>query len=105
MDRHTVKANVEEDRTGSRLTNVEKEGVERSKECGNGGRLIMEQGALIIVNSEQPTPCKPSLKRREKSPASNKRKPVGRARLQRRLDAEVATFRCTLPWSMVFDSL
>jgi hypothetical protein len=32
MDRHTVKANVEEDRTGSRLTNVEKEGVERSKE-------------------------------------------------------------------------
>jgi len=38
--RHTVKALVEEAQTGSRLTYAEKEGVERSKERRNGGRMI-----------------------------------------------------------------
>jgi len=35
-----VKFDVKEDQTGSRLANTEKEGVERSKERGNGGRVI-----------------------------------------------------------------
>jgi len=41
-----VKAHVEEDWTGSRLTSAEKEGVERSKERRNGGRAI---GGTVIV--------------------------------------------------------
>jgi len=39
-NRQTVQAHVEEDRTGSRFTYAEKEGVERSKERRNGGRAI-----------------------------------------------------------------
>ena len=35
--RHTLKAYVEEDRTGSRLTYAEKEGVEGGKERKNDG--------------------------------------------------------------------
>jgi len=37
-----VKAHVEEDLTGSRLTYAEKKGVERSKERRNGRRLFFE---------------------------------------------------------------
>ena len=44
--RHTVKAHVEEDLTGSRLTYAEKEGVERSKERRNGARTI---GGIGII--------------------------------------------------------
>jgi len=44
--RHTVKAHVEEDLTGSRLTYAEKEGVERSKESRNGGRVIGGRGKM-----------------------------------------------------------
>jgi len=32
---------VEENRTGSRLANAEKEGVDRSEERDNGGRVII----------------------------------------------------------------
>jgi len=39
-----VKAHVEENRTGSRLTNAEKESMERSEKRGNGGRLIGGRG-------------------------------------------------------------
>jgi len=42
----TVKAYVEEDRTESRLTCAEKEGVERSKERMNGGRAIEGRGEM-----------------------------------------------------------
>jgi len=42
--RHTVQAHAEEDRTGSRLTNAEKEGMERSEERGNGGRVMGGRG-------------------------------------------------------------
>jgi len=38
--RHTLKAYVEQDRTGSRFTYAEKEGVEGGKERRNGGRAI-----------------------------------------------------------------
>jgi len=38
--RHTLKACVEEDRTGSRFTYAEMEGVEGGKESRNGGRAI-----------------------------------------------------------------
>jgi len=38
--RHTIKAHVEEDRTGSRLTYAEKERVNRKKERKSGGRAI-----------------------------------------------------------------
>jgi len=41
-----VKAHVEEDLTGSRLTYAEKEGVERSKESRNGGRVIGGRGKM-----------------------------------------------------------
>jgi len=41
-----VKAHVEEDQTGSRLTYGEKEGVERSKERRNGARTI---GGIGII--------------------------------------------------------
>ena len=44
--RHTVKAHVQEDRTGSRLTYAEKEGVERSKERRNGWRMIGGKGIM-----------------------------------------------------------
>jgi len=44
--RHTVKAHVEKDWTGSRLTYAEKEGVERSKEKRNGGRVIEGRGKM-----------------------------------------------------------
>ena len=44
--RDTVKAHIEEDRTGSRLTCEEKEGVERSKERGNDGRAIEGRGTM-----------------------------------------------------------
>jgi len=36
-----VQAHVEEDRTGSQCTDVEEEGVDRSKERRNGGRAII----------------------------------------------------------------
>jgi len=39
-----VEAHVEENWTGSRLTNTEKEGVERSEERGYGGRVIKGRG-------------------------------------------------------------
>ena len=42
--RHTLKAHIEEDRTGSKLTYAEKEGVERSQERGNGGRVVGGRG-------------------------------------------------------------
>jgi len=42
-----VKAHVEEDQTGSRLTYGEKEGVERSKERRNGARTI---GGIGIID-------------------------------------------------------
>jgi len=35
---------VEENRTGSRLANAEKEGVDRSEERDNGGRVIGRRG-------------------------------------------------------------
>jgi len=47
-----VKAHVEENRTVSRLTNAEKEGMERSKKRGNGDRRahgrngVGEEGAV-----------------------------------------------------------
>jgi len=41
-----VKAHVEKDWTGSRLTYAEKEGVERSKEKRNGGRVIEGRGKM-----------------------------------------------------------
>jgi len=44
--RHAVKAIVEEDRTGSRLTYAKQEGVERSEERGNGGRVIGGRGTM-----------------------------------------------------------
>ena len=37
-------AHVEKDQTGSRLTYAEKEGVERSEERGNRGRVIGGRG-------------------------------------------------------------
>jgi len=46
MHRHTVKAHVEEDRTGSRLTYAEKEEVERSKERRNGGGIMGGRGTM-----------------------------------------------------------
>jgi len=39
-----VKAHIKKDRTESRLTYAEKEGVERSEERGNSGRVIGERG-------------------------------------------------------------
>jgi len=42
--RNTVKAHVDEDRSGSRLTYAKKE--ERSKESSNGGREIGGRGKL-----------------------------------------------------------
>ena len=39
-----MKAHVEEDQTESRLTYAETEGVERTKERGNGGRAIGGRG-------------------------------------------------------------
>jgi len=44
--RHTLKAYVEEDRTGSRFTYAEKEGVEGGKERWNGGRAIGGKGEI-----------------------------------------------------------
>jgi len=41
-----VKAHVEEDRIGSRLTYAEKEGVERSEERRNGERAIGGRGKI-----------------------------------------------------------
>jgi len=41
-----VQAHVEEDRTGSRCTYAEKEGVERSKERMNSGRVIRGRGKM-----------------------------------------------------------
>ena len=38
-----MKAHVQEDWTGSRLTYVEREGVKRSKKRRNGGRVIRER--------------------------------------------------------------
>jgi len=46
LHRHTVKALVEEDWTGSRLTYAEKEGVERIKETRDGGRAIEGRGKM-----------------------------------------------------------
>jgi len=43
-DIQTVQAHVDEDQTESRLTNAEKEGMERSEERGQGGRLIGGRG-------------------------------------------------------------
>ena len=43
-DRHTVKAHVEGDQSGSSLTNAKKKGMERSEERGNGGRAIGGRG-------------------------------------------------------------
>ena len=44
--RHTLKANVEEDRTRDRSTYAEKEGVERIKERRNAGRAIGGRGKM-----------------------------------------------------------
>ena len=44
--RHTMKAHVEEDHTGSRFAYPQKEGVERSKERRNGGRAIGGRGKM-----------------------------------------------------------
>ena len=44
--RHTLKAYVEEDRTGSRFTCAKKEGVEGGKERRNGGRAIGGRGKM-----------------------------------------------------------
>jgi len=44
--RNTVKAHVEEDRTGSRLTYVEKERVKRKRDRWNGGRAIGGRGIM-----------------------------------------------------------
>jgi len=41
-----VQAHVKEDRTGSRFTYAEKEGVERSKERRNSGRAIGGRGEM-----------------------------------------------------------
>jgi len=41
-----VKAHVEENRLGSRFTYAEKEGVERSKDRGNGGRVVKGRGVM-----------------------------------------------------------
>jgi len=41
-----VKAHVQEDWTGSRLTYAEKEGVKRSKKRRNGGRAIRGRGMM-----------------------------------------------------------
>ena len=41
-----MKAYVEEDRTGSRFTYAEKEGVKRIKERRNGGRTIGGRGEM-----------------------------------------------------------
>jgi len=46
IHRHTVKNHVEENQTGSRLTCVEKEGVERGKKRRNGGRMIGGRGVM-----------------------------------------------------------
>jgi len=39
-----VQEHVEANRTGSRVTNPEKEGMERSEDRGNGGRVIGGRG-------------------------------------------------------------
>jgi len=44
--RNTVKAHIEEDRTGFRLAYTEKEGVERRTERRNGGRAIGGRGKM-----------------------------------------------------------
>jgi len=44
--RHTVKAHVKEDRTGTRPTDAEKEGGGRSKERRNGGRMLGGRGKM-----------------------------------------------------------
>jgi len=44
--RHTVKAHVKEDRTGSRLTYAEKERVKRNKKRRNVGRAIRGRGIM-----------------------------------------------------------
>jgi len=62
--RHKVKAHVEEDRAGSRLTCAEKEGVKRSKERRNGGRVtknkifnnelgVRDTMCVVSINSEK----------------------------------------------------
>jgi len=47
--RHTLKAYDEEDRTGSRFTYAEKEGVEGGKERRNGGRVIGGRGTHFSI--------------------------------------------------------
>jgi len=44
--RHTLKAYVEENWTGSRFTYAEKEGVEGGKQRRNGGRVIGGRGKM-----------------------------------------------------------
>jgi len=41
-----MKAHVEEDRTGFRLTDVENAGMERGRERGNSGRVIGGRGTM-----------------------------------------------------------
>jgi len=41
-----MKAHVEEDRTGFRLTDAENAGMERGRERGNGGRMIGGRGTM-----------------------------------------------------------